>query len=115
MSYLLTILGSNIDEYYKSSIYPKEGSFSMAESLGRKVGGPPLNAACVASSRGCEVKVLDYHGPAGKIKVTGIQPDKYIAGAWIGFPSNEIVEDSQVPDMPLPSTNRLGDIAKFLK
>ena len=60
MGYLLSVLGSSIDEFYKAEIYPKEGDFSFAHPMGRKAGGPPLNVSCVCASKGGEVKVLDY-------------------------------------------------------
>lgn len=60
MKYLVANLGSAADLYYEAERYPELGGFSNAVDLGIFAGGPVLNTACIASSRGAEVKALDH-------------------------------------------------------
>lgn len=57
--YILMIAGSDIDTFYKTESFPSAGDVTMAEPLGKKVGGCVLNTAVVAASKGSDVKVLD--------------------------------------------------------
>lgn len=58
-NHLLFIAGSDIDYFYEVESFPMPGEASTSKFLESKVGGCVLNAACVASKLGSNVKVLD--------------------------------------------------------
>ncbi|MDO4377884.1 MAG: carbohydrate kinase family protein [Erysipelotrichia bacterium] len=57
--YILMIAGSDIDTFYKTEQFPQAGDVTMAEPLGKRVGGCVLNTAVVCAAKGSAVKVLD--------------------------------------------------------
>ena len=58
--YLLMIAGSDIDSFYQIEEFPEASEVTMAQPLGKKVGGCVLNVAAVSASKGINTKVLDY-------------------------------------------------------
>lgn len=58
--HLLFISGNDIDYFYEVESFLGKGDAGMAKPLYKAVGGCVLNAACVASKLGSNVKVLDY-------------------------------------------------------
>ena len=60
--YFLSIMGSYVDHYYKTSAFPEEGDFAHAEFISYSAGGCPLNVAAIAAAKGVEVKALDMLG-----------------------------------------------------
>ena len=61
--YLTVLLGSSVDLFYRIDSYPAEGDYTYGSEDGKRAGGPPFNAGCVASSLGVPVKALDYLNP----------------------------------------------------
>lgn len=59
-NYLLLLLGSYTDEFYKATNWPIEGTYAETFDKGRRAGGPPLNMGCVCASKGGIVRSLDY-------------------------------------------------------
>ena len=59
-NYLLLLLGSYTDEFYKATNWPVEGTYAETFDKGRRAGGPPLNMGCVCASKGGIVRSLDY-------------------------------------------------------
>ena len=59
-NYLLLILGSYTDEFYRATNWPIEGTYAETFDKGRRAGGPPLNMGCVCASKGGIVRCLDY-------------------------------------------------------
>jgi ribokinase len=60
--YIVSIGTVCIDDYIKSSNWPKLGDKALAEFKGYEVGGMPYNAACVVSSTGIKTYMLDVIG-----------------------------------------------------
>ena len=60
--YIVSIGTVCIDDYVKSSHWPKLGDKALAEFKGYEVGGMPYNAACVVSSTGIKTYMLDVIG-----------------------------------------------------
>jgi len=60
--YVVSIGTVCIDDYIKSSEWPKLGDKALAEFKGYQVGGMPYNAACVISSTGIKTYMLDTIG-----------------------------------------------------
>lgn len=59
-NYLLLLLGSYTDEFYRATNWPIEGTYAETFDNGRRAGGPPLNMGCVCGSKGGIVRCLDY-------------------------------------------------------
>ena len=59
-NYLLLVLGSYTDEFYRATNWPIEGTYAETFDKGRRAGGPPLNMGCVCASKGGIVRSLDY-------------------------------------------------------
>ena len=61
-NYLLTLLGSSVDEFYEADSWPDLGDFTHARHVFTSAGGCPLNVGAVCASKGEEVKALDMLG-----------------------------------------------------
>lgn len=60
--YLLTLLGSSVDEFYEADSWPILGDFTHARHVYTSAGGCPLNVGAVCASKGEKVKALDMLG-----------------------------------------------------
>ena len=60
--YLLTLLGSSVDEFYEADSWPILGDFTHARHVYTSAGGCPLNVGAVCASKGEIVKALDMLG-----------------------------------------------------
>ena len=60
--YLLTILGSSVDEFYEADSWPVLGDFTHARHVFTSAGGCPLNVGAVCASKDEEVRALDMLG-----------------------------------------------------
>ena len=60
--YLLTILGSSVDQFYESDTFPQTGDFSHARFIMTAAGGCPLNVGAICAAKGCSAHALDMLG-----------------------------------------------------
>ena len=60
--YVVSVGTVCIDDYIRSSEWPKLGDKTLAEFRGYQVGGMPYNAACVMASSGIKTYMLDIFG-----------------------------------------------------